>query len=251
MTTTTRYVRASYIELRGINLGKEFIRDNSLQPGQQYPFAITGLEDEDSQGTLDKGGFIGGLAVLYNAFNLEDGDPIEVSFDGSVIRLSPPQHKRRSDATPAATTTTPAPAAPQLVFEDQRLKRIHIEPFAPGNLSRWVPQTEADVYMVFGTLSEYTDYRYVCGASKALLTKLGYTADTKPDAVLIDRRTDEYLMAEFKMNSKEFAANHKPFDVDVLICWEHNETDMAKLPLRVVGLRGLLEKALKDGDIGL
>jgi hypothetical protein len=248
MSSTKRSVRQSYIELRGLSLGVGFLRENGLQPGQKYPFAIDGLDNEDAQGTLSRDGFIGGLAILYNAFDLKDGDQIDVSFDGSVIRLAPPPEKRKKDTT---TTTTSNPAEPLLVFEKQRLKRIHIEPFAPGNLSSWVPQTEADVYMVFGVLSEYTDYRYTCGASKFLLDKLGYSAETKPDAILIDRRTDEYVMAEFKMSSKEFALNHKAGDVDVLICWEHNEMDASKLPPRIVGLRTLLEKALRDGEISL
>jgi len=248
MNSVERPVRRSYIELRGINLGVDFIRDNDLHPGQKYPLAIQGLEEEDLEGTLDGNGFIGGLALLYREFDLADGDLIEVAFDGSVIRLRPPPEKRRA---PQGTTTTTPPREADLVFAKQGLKHVHIEPFAPGNLSRWVPQTEADVYMVFGVLSEYTDYRYCCGASKSLLSKLGYQAKTKPDAIVIDRATDEYLIAEFKMNSNEFSSNHEPEDVDVLICWEDNATDKSKLPKRVVALRELLEKALKDGEIAL
>jgi hypothetical protein len=137
------------------------------------------------------------------------------------------------------------------VFERQRLKHVHMEPYAPGNLSKWEPRTEADVYMVFSALSEYTDYQYCCGASKSLLARLGYKADTKPDAIRIDRSTGQYLMAEFKMASREFSYNHAPEDVDVLVCWDYNEQGPGKLPPAVVDLRGLLERAVKEGDIDI
>ena len=180
MNPIQRPVRRSYIDLRGINVGVDFIRQDDLQPGQKYPLAIEGFHEEDLEGTFYKGGFIGGLALLYREFDLQDGDLIDVSFDGSAIRLNPPCERRR---TPEGTTTTTPSPEPDLVFEKQRLKHIHIEPFPLGNLSSWVPQTEADVYMVFGVLSEYTDYRYCCGASKSLLSKIRCQADTKPDAL--------------------------------------------------------------------
>ncbi len=82
MHSTTRTVRQSYINLRGLNLGVEFVKECSLQPGQRYPFTITGIEDEEPEGTLDKFGFIGGLAVMYHAYNLVPGDSVNVSFDG-------------------------------------------------------------------------------------------------------------------------------------------------------------------------
>ncbi len=245
-----RSVRQSYIDLRGLNLGAEFLRQYQLQPGQRYSVtvAINGLSDIDTTGTLDKSGFIGGLAVMYNTFALQDGDLIEVDYESGIIRLTPPMAKLRQ----ATTTTTPAPTpVAALVFTRQSLRHIHIEPFAFGSLSEWVPHTEADVYLVFGTLSEYTDYRYVCGASKSLLDRLGYSAQTKPDAILIDRRTDEYLMGEFKMTSKDFTLNHQKDDVDVLVCWDHNETDHTKLPPQIVALKQLVDNAIRNGDLQL
>jgi hypothetical protein len=241
-----RTIRQSYIDLRGINLGAEFIRDNKLTPSQRYPMKVEGLVDEEPEGTLDKSGFIGGLAVMYKAYELKDGDEVEVLFQDSILLIKPPVEKLRQ-----VVQTAPVAGSQQPVFKRQSLTHIHIEPFAFGNLSRWIPQTEADVYMVFGILSEYTDYRYCCGASKHLLTKLAYTSETKPDAILIDRTTDEYLMAEFKVSSKDFTINHSKDDVDVLVCWDHNETDLDKLPPRVLGLRSKLEQALKDGELTL
>ena len=74
---------------------------------------------------------------------------------------------------------------------------------------------------------------------------------TKPDAVLIERATGQYLIAEFKMTAKEFTLNHSRDDIDVLVCWDNNETDLTGLPPVVLGLRSLLEKAVKEGEIDL
>jgi hypothetical protein len=103
----------------------------------------------------------------------------------------------------------------------------------------------------YGALAEYTDYRYCCGISQALIDQLGYKAATKPDAVLIDRATGQYLMAEFKVNSNEFASNHQKDDVDVLVCWDHNAPDVSGLPPIIVDLKMLLETALREGDIDI
>jgi len=243
-------IRQSYIDLKGINLGAAFVREHKLQFGQKYPMTIDGLSDVEINGTLDRSGFIGGLSVLYKTFDLCVEDQLGIAYDDSVIRITPPQDKRRTQPTePDQVLEAGEDTRP--VFERQRLRHVHIEPYAPGNLSNWVPQTEADVYMVFGALSEYTDYRYCCGASLVLIDRLGYRADTKPDAFLIDRATGQYLVAEFKMNSKDFLLNHKKEDIDVLICWEDDATDRTQLPPHVVGLRSLLEKALEEGEIDL
>ncbi len=243
-------IRQSYIDLKGINLGAAFVRKHNLQFGQKYAMTIDGLPDVEINGTLDRSGFIGGLSVLYRTFDLCVEDTLGIGYDDSVIRITPPQGKGRTQpAEPDHVLEADEDTRP--VFERQRLRHIHIEPYAPGNLSNWVPQTEADVYMVFGALSEYTDYRYCCGASQILIDQLGYRANTKPDAFLIDRATGQYLVAEFKMNSKDFSSNHKKEELDVLICWEDDDTDRTQLPPHVIGLRSLLEKALKEGEIDL
>jgi hypothetical protein len=71
-------------------------------------------------------------------------------------------------------------------------------------------------------------------------------ADTKPDAVLVDDETSEYLVAEFKMRSSAFALNHQPDDVDVLIVWEDDERDRSRLPRAVVSLRDIARTAAKE-----
>ena len=111
----------------------------------------------------------------------------------------------------------------------------------PENLNDWEPQTEPDVYLVFGVLQKYTEFRYCCGASKALLDKLGakYEEAAKPDAILIEAITGRYLMAEWKKYSSDFQKNHDKNDVDVLVCWLDNENDKGKLPPRVLALQDI------------
>ena len=250
MPTTTSTIRQSYIELRGINLGIGFVRETGMTPGQKYSMLLTGVDEVELEGTLDKSGFIGGLTRLYREFNLAVGDEITVDYDGAVLTLTPPAEKQIVEPAPDQAQQV-VPGKPQLVFERQALKHIHVEPYAAGSLSKWVPRTEPDVYMVFGALSEYTDYRYCCGTNQALLNQLGYQAGTKPDAILIDRASGQYLIAEFKMKSSEYSLNHRAEDVDVLVCWEYDEGDKAKLPPVVLALRDLLERAVKDGEIDL
>jgi len=243
-------IRKSYIDLRGINLGMPFVNDAGLIPGKVYSMIVPGIED-DIEGTLDKSGFIGGLAKLYRVYRLDVGDKLLVEYDGAVIKIKPPDAKCVRNITPDQQEDVLADERVQYVFEQQKLRHIHIEPYAPGNLSSWVPRSEPDVYMVFGALSEYTDYRYCCGINQALIDQLGYKAETKPDAILIDRTTGQYLMTEFKVNSNEFTSNHHKDDVDALVCWNHNETDLSKLPPIVIDLKRLLETAVREGDIDI
>lgn len=126
------------------------------------------------------------------------------------------------------------------------LAHIHIEPFRPENLNHWNPETETDVYMAFGVLQEFTDYRYCCGASADLLRRLGATYQTKPDAVLISRLDDHYLMAEWKMKSSDFKSNHLPSDVDVVVCWVDDEPDKSKLPPTTLALRDVARLAATE-----
>lgn len=82
-------------------------------------------------------------------------------------------------------------------------------------------------------------------ASKAVLDKLGatYEGTAKPDAILIDRLSDEYIMAEWKKYSSEFKDNHQPEDVDLLVCWTDNEKDRNKLPAKVLALHTIAKTA--------
>lgn len=92
--------------------------------------------------------------------------------------------------------------------------------------------------MVSGVLQDYTNYQYCCGISKSILTSLGHKQESaKPDAILIDRQTNEYVLAEWKMKSSDFTKNHHKDDVDILIVWIDDEKDRSKLPLETIALK--------------
>lgn len=230
-------VKPSYIDLRSVYVGAAALKDDHLTPG----LVTVLIEDDDEfsvEGTLNAQGLLSGMAKLYAKLPLADGSKIQfaVQPDGSIVVKSP---------KPASGGPSAPAQVPETVFETKHLKHVHIEAFRPENLDNWEPETEADVYLAFGVLQEFTDFQYCCGASTALLQKLGANFDDapKPDAVLIDRRTDQYLMAEWKKHSTDFKINHKPEDVDVLVCWHDNELDRSKLPPRVVVLRSVAKKA--------
>lgn len=233
-------VKPSYIELRSIYIGVAALKDEDLTLG-----LITVLIENDDkfavEGTLNAHGLLTGMAKLYGKLPLVDGAKLEfvVQDDGTIIVQSP---KPLEGA--AQQGADEAAAAEQTVFEKKQFKHIHIEAFRPENLDNWEPETEPDVYLAFGVLQELTDFQYCCGASKALLAKLGadYEEAAKPDAILIDRKSDRYLIAEWKKLSADFKTNHKPEDIDVLVCWHDNELDRTKLPLRVLALHAVAKK---------
>jgi len=257
----TTAIQQSHIDLRGIYLGADFVRTFQLEAKKKYQIQIVGTETLETAGTL-QGWFIGGLAKMYASYDLQLNDSIVLDFRDGTLIVTPPEARRKLPVAEGIILPTEAGSSESIptetqaiteetVFARQKLKYLHIPEFAPANLTGWNPQSETDMYLVFGMLSENTDFRYCCGTSKNLLVKLGYNADTKPDAILIDRSTDEYLMSEFKMYSSDFASNHNPNDVDVLVCWIDDAVNRTQLPKRVVALKDLREKAVKDGSISL
>jgi len=203
-------------------------------------------------GTMNRSGALSGMSKVYRHLNLNQNDVVEADGIAST-KLQIVSVRKPSAGIDAAAAPEPLPegnigsaATTMSVFQRRGLKSIYIELFALEILNRLTPENEPDVYMVFGVLQEYTSYRYCCATSKALLTKLGFMADTKPDAVLVDDETSEYLVAEFKMRSSAFALNHQPDDVDVLIVWEDDERDRSRLPRAVVSLRDIARTAAKE-----
>lgn len=234
-------VTPAYVKLRSLYLDATAWASGLLEPG-----TTTVLLDKDRsfsiEGKLNSRGGLSGMAKLYNLLRLKEGMQVDYSISArnTIVILSP--------AIPPATaiSSTPSPAAQEsTVFERKKLVHIHIEPFRAESIRHWEPETETDVYLAFGVLQEFTDYQYCCGASKALLVRLGAYDEqgSKPDAILIDRSTQQYLMAEWKMRSSDFASNHKPQDIDVLVCWIHDEGDSSKLPRRVLSLKDIAKEA--------
>ncbi len=225
-------LKKSYVQLRSIYLGSEAIENNEISPGTVY----VSIKDDDEfyvEGTINQQGYLTGMTKLYKRLKLTEGSTITFSvLDNESIVVESSENKKTQ-------TEEFSSEEKQTVFDKNSFKYIHIETFRPENLKIWKPETETDVYLAFGVLQEYTDYQYCCGASSSLLKRLGanYDESSKPDAILIDRITNQYLMAEWKKFSSEFKTNHKPDDVDVLVCWEDNELDKSKLPQKIVELK--------------
>jgi len=242
----------SYVQLRSIYFGAD-----ALRPGRLVPGRITVLIDRDPEfsveGQLDHRGLLSGMARLYSTLGLQDGDEVVAALPSAgigvstlvVVGTTPSRGPYLAGVPVQNPLHATSDLASALVFERRALRHIHIEPFRPESLNHWEPETETDVYMAFGVLAEFTDFRYCCGASIELLRRLGadYSAQTKPDAILIDRRSDQYLMAEWKMRSADYRLNHKPEDVDVLVCWTDEEQDRSILPSVVLPLREIARKA--------
>ncbi len=240
-------ITQSSINTNSLNLGKDFIREHKLVTGQRYPIVVVGMEDTELAGTIQKTGVIGGLAAFYERFaDVQANTEIEIGFDGLAIIVYPPE-------TPAVPPTAKLPAPPSdNVLDRKSANHVYIAPYAPGAINMWEPKGEPDVYMVFGRLAEFTPFRYCCAASQEILDKLGIQIDPKPDAVLIERVSDRYLIAEFEVKSSRFLRHgHRKDDIDVLICWRDDVTDAVlrqQLPM-VLDLHRLISKLLETGEI--
>ncbi len=236
-------VTGSYAKLRSLYVPADALSSSGVTGGSLVVL-VHGDEEFSVEGTLGTNGLLSGMAKLYQRLDLVSGDTIEFDIQNegdqpTITVLSPPIGVEEPETTEGLKRET--------VFAKKAQRWIHLEVFRPENLNNWEPETETDVYLAFGVLQEYTDYQYCCGASVSVLRKLGIEVNdsSKPDAILVDRRNDEYLLAEWKKHSADFKLNHEPEDVDILVCWHDNETQRARLPVRVLALHGVAKLAVK------
>lgn len=96
---------------------------------------VEGLPEISAQGTLSTGNGLSGMVKLYAALKLQAGHDLtfKISQLGGPVVIVP-------NAEPAPTVPTAAPNA--TVFERQKLKHLHIEPFRAENLDNWEPENE-------------------------------------------------------------------------------------------------------------
>ena len=244
----TANITSGYARIFTFYFGAADMRAAGLSPGR---VVVTVRENPSltAEGNLNTNGALSGMSPLYRGLSLQDGDMIEAEPAGAtaivvtgIIRSG----GYRDVDLPTLPEENSAQGSIRPVFQRQQLRALHIEVFSPENLNRWEPSTETDVYMAFGVLQEYTRHRYCCATSQALLDRLGFEAPTKPDAILVDNDTREYLVAEFKMRSSAFALNHKPEDVDVLVVWDDDAKDRLALPREVVSLREIARQAAQE-----
>lgn len=235
LNITEAYKRVYVLYLRQALVAKE------LEAGS-ITVIVKDVDDFSAEGSLNSQGSLSGMASVYEKLNLQPGNVVNyIAVNSHTISIINIQKAERSPFTEPVEAISEARDTNQKngVFSEKKLNHIHIEMFTPENLRRWNPENEPDVYMVFGLLQAYTKYRYCCATSKSLLDKLGYTADSKPDAILVDDTTKEYLIAEFKMKSSAFKSNHKKEDIDVLIVWDDDELEKWTLPSTVLCLRDI------------
>lgn len=244
----TANITTSYQRLFTFYFGAAEMRAAGLLAGRVI-VTVRDRPELSAEGNLTPNGALSGMSPLYRGLSLREGDIVEAEPAGAsaIVITNVVRARGREEIDPAQPTGAVDVEGPtRSVFQRQQLRALHIEVFSPENLNRWEPATETDVYMVFGVLQEYTRHRYCCATSQALLDRLGFTASTKPDAILVDNDTREYLVAEFKMRSSAFTVNHEPGDVDVLIVWDDDATDRSALPREVVSLREIARHAAQE-----
>lgn len=240
----------SYIKIRSIPIGKKAIA-GKLTVGM-VDISIDGHEGLYS-GNLNENGVITGLTKLFYAHGINEETKMEFEIiDQNLLRLKILKSEELQTNEKDQNIQKYKPLISEYIADKKSLKWIHFEIFRPTNLKYWIPKTEPDIYMVFGVLQEYTDYSYCCGTSKEILSKIGYLKENnsdnpnKPDAILIEKLTDRYVLAEFKMKSSDYKKNHNPEDVDVLVVWEDDETEKDKLPNKIVNLYETSKAAFED-----
>jgi hypothetical protein len=241
------YINETYRKLNSVRLGIEPIKNNKLNPGI---LLVKNSADDDLllECNYNKAnGILSGLAKLYKQGYFNNKTEVEyIIEDATTIKFTLPIPLQSEIEAPAVRE--PVLQENESVFAKRKLKHIHIEPFRAENLKNWAPNAEVDIYMIFGHLEEYTEFKYCCGTNSYLLKKLGYKFDenSKPDAILINRATDEYLIAEFKMKSSQFKVNHHKDDIDVLVVWEDDEPNKPLLPDHVICLSIIAKEAAID-----
>jgi hypothetical protein len=245
--TITENYKASYV----IRASAKFISEHNLSAGQIellfcYEDGSPVLSDKDSDrfrydANLNANGNITKTAFIYQKFNLKVDIKITLTSHGNQsVEIILPQ----AAGLPAIHDSDErvSPPSKPTVFSSKKLAHIHYEIFSPENYSRWLPKCEADIYVVFGKLEDYTGFRYCCGITQEIINNLGYEREddtSKPDSILIEDATNAYMIAEWKMYSSAFKSNHHKNDVDVLVVWHDDETDRSILPNRVLELKSI------------
>lgn len=236
------YITENCRKLYSVSIGKKPFRDNLLEPGT-ISIIVRGNNFEELilEGTYNKdNGLVSGLSKIYKMKLFENKE----SIDYTIIN-----NKRIEILLNEPIKNDEAGEKYETVFEKKNLKYLHFEPFRPENLNNWVPKTETDIYMIFGVVEDYTEFKYCCGTNAEILKGLGFKYDaeiSKPDAILINRSTSEYMIAEFKMKSSQFKSNHKKEDIDVLVVWKDDEVDRNVLPKHIVELSSIAKNAALD-----
>lgn len=234
-----------YNPLRAVYLGAESVKALDIPKNKTYNLCVReedGRVSRVSRGTLAGSSLLTGMASIFKRMGLVPGMQVRLSYDRAQpddIVFSFPTPDAAAAAHAAAEVAAEHRPEKKTFFERSSARYIHFEAFRPENHTAWKPEVEVDIYLAFGVLMRFLPYSYCCGVSVDGLRDLGvenaFEGRSKPDAILIDDETGEYLMAEFKVRSSQFSVNHHARDVDVLVCWENDGG--SGLPERVIALK--------------
>lgn len=231
----------TYTNIFGLPIGMRAINEH-LNIG---PVHITIANNSKSYyGRLHKNGVISGLSQLFYDHNLKSG--MRLYFENykiGSIKLYINKEPSQSVSDQPSVSNPPS----------EYLKWPHNEIFDINNFKRWHPTSEFDVCFVFGALQEMTDYNYCCAINHDIASKIEYfktlpSAKTKPDAILRHKHTNAYLIAKFESNSSNYKKHCAKNDVDVLIVWRDDESNRSCLPMHIVELYKLAQKAANNAS---
>ncbi|MDK9700536.1 MAG: hypothetical protein OEM52_10370 [bacterium] len=252
-------VTARYRLIGNVHLGAEFVRKNSLTPPTRMKVKVVYFLNNDEHSEilenllLSPNNSIGGLGrPFYKKFAINDNDTFSIEYDSNekIIVFSLKNVQQPTELEKVVTEqdgTLVKVSIPtterDFVFDKKNLRHIQIEPFRRDNSRYWEPRNETDLYAVFNSLSEQLELEYCCGLNTELLKRLEFVpVGQKPDAILVDRKTGQYYVAEFKLLASGFINHQKREDCDYLICWEDDvqgdQRDL--LPPEVIALKQLL-----------
>lgn len=257
---TTKPITHGYARNFVFYLGADALGDGKFRGGQKVTVSYVDNDNElIEEGALQATGVLSGMAPFYRILKLPIGARIKLFCSVSEAQV---QTARIVEVIRPAGAEQLEPAAAQLPQATPVLTRlaaryVHFDMYRHELAADWEPSGEADVYLAFGSLQDYTDYIYCCGVNVQVLRTLGVQDKFEerksqngregiPDALLVERTTRRYLLTEFKMRSSDFAKNHSADLIDVLVCWEDDERDRSLLPPAVVALRDKAREAARD-----
>lgn len=209
------------------------------------------IEDNDefeTSGTYNaKLSRLTGMAAVIAELKLKDSDHLlVVSGDKDSFVVKKEGYTKKKDSSHKKE---------DLVFDRLKLKHKVIPVFSASNFQEWTPQAEVDIYIAFGVLQEFTDFKYCCGTSSKLLEDLNYKVsvrESKPDAILVSRITKSLYIAEFKMRASQFLSNHSKEKIDVLVVWEddtkNDKEKRDRLP-EIVELKSIAQSVLQESIV--
>ena len=196
--------------------------------------------------------YITGLAAFYHALKPQVGTRLLYTWEeptrtmrvheiiaptpGSVEEsATPPKRKQYRKKKVTAVVNLR-----ESVFVRRRLRYVFLQKLDLEHPLAIPPSSTVDLMIRFMLTQKKTPFEWICAPDDALLRRLGYPvplgAKSRPDAILLERKTQELLIAAFCMRSSEFIAQREHHDYDVCIAWQDDAKKPGSLPARTLYL---------------